>query len=291
MRAGQRDAVGGSVRAIAAIFGAFARLSFVLAIAAAMPTDAQTLPDESIPVVAVGTVLNEVRCDYLEFARSDHARRKRLAVGKVTGTIHLSLSRDGTRANMIGVPVAPAALRIDPRGTVPPAPDDTLALPVSFDPALALNPDAAGLDCGPRARLGRPVLEFTGLAAALAGAERTDAAALRIGSPVRYRGQFYLRRRDDGEVDVVLARADPARLGADAIYLQSFDLAIESGTPSWFADADAPPAAAPAGVLPSATAIAQRPRVRVPTAPRPLGSRRVSQGRCIADPRGAIACY
>lgn len=280
----RRGAGIGRLRAFSAVFGAFALASLAAGSDARTRAAPQVLPDDSLPVVAVATVLNEVKCDYLDFARSDYARQKRLAVGKVTGTIRLSLSRDGTRAGAVGVPVAPAALRIDDAAGAATAPDDTLSLPVTFDPDLALNPDAPGAGCDPRSRLARPILEFTGLAAALSGATRE------IGSPIRYRGQFYLRRRDDGATDVVLARATPARLGAEAIYLQSFDLAIETGAASWFADADGPPRPAPP------VAVAQRPRVRVPTAPHPAGSRaapptRVSQGRCVADPRGAIACY
>ncbi len=264
-------------------------------------------PTPPVALVPVATLLNEVKCDYLDFAYSDYARQQRLAVGKVRGELRLTLSRIGT-AVTLGVPVAPGDLRLDDfASTIAPS-GNGLTVPFELDPRLALNPGASGLDCAATKRLSRTILDFTQLAAEFAQARRLE-PALKIRSPIRYRGQFMLRRGPGG-VDVVLLTLDPARVSRDAGYLQSFDLVIETGAPSWFADVGPAtaeprpavaitPAPAPSPTSPSAPRIelqridpplpGARPRVRVPTAPRPAGAPPVR--RCLSDASGEIACY
>lgn len=261
-------------------------------------------------IVPVATILNEVKCDYLDFAYSDYARQQRLPLGKVHGTLRLSLSRIGTTATL-GVPVAPGDVRLDDAASPVTPGDRGMTLSFDMDPRLALDPAGAKLDCAPGKRLARTILDFTQLAAQFAEARRT-APGLR--SPIRYQGQFYLRRGPGG-VDVVLVSVDPARVGRDLLFLQSFDATIESGAVSWFADigpataeprgmpATPPPAGAPlAGAplstaprielraIPSATPATRR-GVRVPTAPRPAGTPPPAGSRCIADRSGELACY
>lgn len=270
-------------------------------------------------LVPVATVLNEVKCDYLDFAYSDYARQQRLPLGKVRGTLRLSLSRIGTAATL-GVPVAPSDLRLDDAAAPIVARDNGLTVSFDLDPALALNPAGAKLDCAAPKRLARTILDFTELAAQFADARRV-APGLR--SPIRYQGQFFLRR-GPGEVDVVLVRVDPARVGRDLVYLQSFDVTIETGAASWFADvgpATAEPRPQPAASAPATAAPMVAPRVerrdvpapapgtaprielrdipavtpatrrglRVPTAPRPAGT--PPARRCVSDASGELACY
>ena len=265
-----------------------------------------------VALVPVATLLNEVKCDYLDFAFSDYARQQRLAVGKVRGELRLIPSRIGT-APTLGVPVAPGDLRLVETGLATVPGGNGLTLPFELDPKLALNPAASGLDCAASKRLSRTILDFTQLAVQFADARRLE-PALKLRSPVRYRGQFMLRQGPGG-VDVVLLSLDPARLGSDAGYVQTFDLLIETGTPSWFADvgpataeprpdaAPAPTAANAPTAAPAAAAAAPRielrridppapgirPRVRVPIAPRPAGSPRAR--RCVADAGGEMVCY
>lgn len=220
----------------------------------ARASGAAPLPPET---VAVARVLNEIKCDYLDFAYSDFARARRLPVGKVTGNVTLAVSRDGTAP--LGVAVAPAPLRLadDLRGAA--SPPGALTVPFALDPQLALDPAAAGLDCAPAARLGQPVIELTGLAGAIAPAQG-GGPYLQIRSPLRYQGSFYLLRSDDG-IDVVPVRGDVARLGRDAVYLHRFDITVETGGASWFSDLG------PATAEPRPAVAPSRPRVRVPTAP------------------------
>lgn len=250
-------------------------------------------------VVPVARVLNEIRCDYLDFAASDYARARRLAVGKVTGSVTLSVARGGDAAT--GVLMAPAALRIDRAGPRPAADapfDDGLTLAFAMDPDLALNPAASGLDCTPDKRLAQPILSFTALAAGLS--EVSGGTAIRIRSPLRYRGQFYLRR-EDGGVAAVVVRVDRARAGADARYVQSFDVTVETGAPSWFADvgpataeprpdhmppAKAPPPARSSRVL----SVPQAPRPGQPRARAPIATAAVEH-RCIGTSGDDIVCY
>lgn len=273
-----------------------------------------------VALVPIATLLNEVKCDYLDFAYSDYARQQRLAVGKVRGELRLTLSRIGTAATL-GVPVAPGDLRLDETARVVTPNNNGLSVPFELDPKLALNPGASGLDCAAPKRLSRTILDFTQLAAQFADARRLE-PVLKLRSPIRYRGQFMLRRGPGG-VDVVLLSLDPARIGADAGYVQTFDLSIETGTSSWFADvgpataeprpvspaaptsaAIAPPSPSPRPPAPAPApspaprielqridppAPGTRPRVRVPTAPRPAGSPRVR--RCVTDAGGELACY
>lgn len=264
-----------------------------------------------VALVPVATLLNEVKCDYLDFAYSDYARQQRLPLGKVRGELRLTLSRIGTAATL-GVPVAPGNLRLDETASAVLPGGNGLTVPFELDPALALNPGASGLDCAAPKRLSRTILDFTQLAAQFADARRLE-PAVKLRPPIRYRGQFMLRRSPGG-VDVVLLALDPARVGKDAGYLQTFDLAIETGTPSWFADvgpataelrptAPAAPPPARAAERPAAQVAVPRielrridpplpgarPRVRVPTAPRPAGAPPVR--RCVSDASGEIACY
>jgi len=260
-----------------------------------------------VALVRVATLLNEVKCDYLDFAYSDYARQQRLPLGKVRGELRLTVSRIGTAATL-GVPVAPGDLRLDEKAAAAPPSGNGLTVPFELDPKLALNPGASGLDCAAPKRLSRTILDFTQLAAQFADARRLE-PAVKLRSPIRYRGQFMLRRGPGG-IDVVLLTLDPARVGRDAGYLQTFDLAIETGTPSWFADVGpataeprpavaAAPAPASSPTPPSAPRIelqridpplpGARPRVRVPTAPRPAGAPPVR--RCVSDASGEIACY
>ena len=281
---------------------------------------------EPLPVpaalVPVATVLNEVKCDYLDFAYSDFARQQRLPLGKVRGTLRLSLSRIGTAATL-GVPVAPSDLRLDDAAVPVVARENGLTVSFDLDPALALDPAGAKLDCAAPKRLARTILDFTELAAQFADTRRV-APGLR--SPIRYQGQFFLRRGPGG-VDVVLVRVDPARVGRDLMYLQSFDVTIETGAASWFADvgpATAEPRPLPAAPAPLSAPVSSAPMVaprieravpapapgtaprielrdipavtpptrrglRVPTAPRPAGVRPAR--RCVSDASGELACY
>lgn len=295
-------------RAGAHVIGGFA---LICATSAGDARDRSPVPSATPPValVPVATLLNEVKCDYLDFAYSDYARQQRLAVGKVRGELRLTLSRIGTAATL-GVPVAPGDLRLDDSASTIAPSGNGLTVPFELDPRLALNPGASGLDCAASKRLSRTILDFTQLAAEFAQARRLE-PAVKLRSPIRYRGQFMLRRGPGG-VDVVLLTLDPARVGRDVGYLQTFDLAIETGAPSWFADvgpatteprpavATAPATApAPSPIPPSAPRIelqridpplpGPRPRVRVPTAPRPAGAPPVR--RCVADASGELACY
>jgi len=286
-------------------------LALICATSAGDARDRSVAPAPTSPVALapVATLLNEVKCDYLDFAYSDYARQQRLAVGKVRGELRLTLSRIGTAATL-GVPVAPGDLRLnDTASTIAPS-GSGLTIPFELDPKLALNPGASGLDCAAPRRLSRTILDFTQLAAEFAQARRLE-PAIKLRSPIRYRGQFMLRRGPGG-VDVVLLTLDPARVGRDAGYLQTFDLAIETGAPSWFADvgpataeprpavvAAPAPAPMPLPISPSAPRIelqridpplpGPRPRVRVPTAPRPAGAPPLR--RCVADASGELACY
>ncbi|WP_375272350.1 hypothetical protein [Sphingomonas sp.] len=260
-------------------------------------------------LVPVATLLNEVKCDYLDFAYSDYARQQRLPLGKVRGELRLTLSRIGTAATL-GVPVAPGDLRLDETAPAAVSSPNGLTIPFELDPKLALNPAASGLDCAASRRLSRTILDFTQLAAEFAQARRLE-PAVKLRSPIRYRGQFMLRKGPGG-VDVLLLTLDPARVGRDVGYLQAFDLSIETGTPSWFADvgpataeprpaavAAQPPAAPPPSVPSAAPRIelrridppvpGTRPRFRVPTAPRPAGA--APARRCVADASGELACY
>ncbi len=291
-------------RAAAHVIGGFA---LTCATSAGDARDRSPVPSATPPValVPVATLLNEVKCDYLDFAYSDYARQQRLAVGKVRGELRLTLSRIGTAATL-GVPVAPGDLRLDDSASTIAPSGNGLTVPFELDPKLALNPGASGLDCAASKRLSRTILDFTQLAAEFAQARRLE-PAVKLRSPIRYRGQFMLRRGPGG-VDVVLLTLDPARAGRDAGYLQTFDFAIETGAPSWFADvgpatAEPRPAVAaapmPSPISPSAPRIelqridpplpGPRPRVRVPTAPRPAGAPPVR--RCVADASGELACY
>lgn len=257
-------------------------------------------------IVPVATVLNEVKCDYLDFAYSDYARQQRLPLGKVRGTLRLSLSRIGTAATL-GVPVAPADLRLDDAAVPVASGAKGLTLAFDLDPALALDPAGAKLDCAPGKRLARTILDFTQLAAQFAEA-RSVAPRPGLRSPIRYQGQFFLRRGPGG-IDVVLVTVDPARIGRDLIYLQSFDVAIETGAPSWFSDigpATAETRSTPAAPMPSPGPMpASAPRIdlrelpsavpgarrgiRVPTAPRAAGA--PPARRCVPDRSGELACY
>jgi len=256
-------------------------------------------------VVPVATILNEVKCDYLDFAYSDYARQARLPLGRVRGTLRLSLSRIGT-APALGVAVAPGDVRLDDAAPPVAQGDNALTLSFDMDPKLALDPAGAKLDCAADKRLARTILDVTQLAAQFAEARRV-APGLR--SPIRYQGQFFLRRGPGG-VDVVLVKVDPARVGRDLVYLQSFDVTIETGAASWFADlgpATAEPRDAPAAVAPVAAAVTPprielrdipratpvgRRGIRVPTAPRPVGAPPPpARSRCVADASGEIACY
>jgi hypothetical protein len=100
---------------------------------------------------------------------------------------------------------------------------------------------------------------------------------------------------------VVLVKIDPSRVGRDLLYLQSFDVTIETGAASWFADigpATAEPRsgfATPPGTprielreIPPTSPPTRR-GIRVPTAPRPAGA--PPARRCVADSSGELACY
>lgn len=254
-------------------------------------------------IVPAATILNEVKCDYLDFAYSDYARQQRLPLGRARGTMRVSLSRIGT-ATTLGVPVAPGDVRLDDAVAPATAAANGLTLSFDLDPKLALDPAGAKLDCAPGKRLARTILDFTELAAQFAEARR---AAPGLHSPIRYQGQFFLRRGPGG-VDVVLVKVDPARVGRDLLYLQSFDVTIETGAASWFADispatAEPRPATAeprsafatPPGAprielreIPPASPPTRR-GIRVPTAPRPAGA--PAARRCVTDSSGELACY
>lgn len=254
--------------------------------------------------VPVATIVNTLKCDYLDFAYSDYARQRRLAVGKVTGQVALALSRNGTDG--VAVAVAPRAIRVDRdyvRGQA--RADNALTIPFTMDPKLALDPAGAGLDCSPAARLADPVLPFTALAAEVARAS-SGAPYFTLRSPIRWQGQFYLVR-DRGAVRVALVKVDLARVATDGIYLHAFDLSIETGQPSWFADVGpataeprAPVPATPAPAVPPAAAkprpgsrvlrIPQAPVRARPAAPAPTPAPARRERRCVgAD--GEIVCY
>ena len=134
-----------------------------------LPSGAMTVP--------VSRVVNELKCDYLDFAWSDFARARRLAVGRVSGSIVLAIVRDMSR-NGTGVAVADRPVRVDRdyvrgAGTV----QNALTIPVSFDPKLALDPGSAGLDCSPDARLAQPIVGVAALAAELTRIESAGGAA------------------------------------------------------------------------------------------------------------------
>lgn len=255
--------------------------------------------------VAVARVLNEIKCDYLDFAYSDFARARRLPVGKVSGHVTLALSRDGTAP--LGVAVAPGPLRLADDRLGPASAPESLTVPFVLDPQLALDPEAAGLDCAPAARLARPVLALTGLASAIAPAQG-GGPYLQIRSPLHYQGAFYLLRSGEA-VDAVPVRGDAARLGPDAAYLHRFDIIVETGGASWFSDVGPataeprpatavparpkrarPPIARPGLTrptpAPAPTRSAVRPSVRVPTAPvagRPRVAERVARPTRLAQ--------
>lgn len=313
-----------AARRIALLAGAASSLISGTLFAQTRGRGARTTATPPTALVPVETLLNEVKCDYLDFAYSDYARQQRLAVGKVRGELRLTLSRIGT-APRLGVPVAPGNLRLDETAPAVPPTGNGLTLPFELDPRLALNPGASGLDCAASRRLSRTILDFTQLAAQFTDARRLE-PALKLRSPIRYRGQFMLRQGPGG-VDVVLLSLDPARVGADVGYVQVFDLAIETGAASWFADvgpatakprasltepAEPASAAAPVALAspqpspppspppPSSAprielgridppAPGPRPRVRVPMAPRAPGAPRPR--RCIPDASGELACY
>lgn len=276
----------------------------LFAMAAALcPTAGQAASRRSTPVapvavVPVERVLNEIKCDYLDFAYSDYARAARLGVGRLTGTVTLSLTRAGTGGEQIGVPISAGAIRLDApvtaRGGQVPV-DNALTVPFAFDPQLALNPAAAGLDCSPGNRLAHPILSVTALAASLSRAGPGGGHAA-IGSPLRYQGQFYLVLGDDA-VDVVPVRIDPARVGADAILLQSFDARVETGTTSWFADVGPgtteprTPANALAAQAPLPGEAPPPPSGRVRQVPRSPLSRQAPAHRCVPDASGELLCY
>lgn len=290
----------------------------IVAMVAAMGLAGQGLARDSsgmnIPAgaatVPVARVVNELKCDYLDFAYSDFARARRLAVGRMDGAITLAIVRDtsgdGT-AGATGVAVADRPLRVDRdyvRG--PGSVQNALTIPIGFDPRLALNPAAAGLDCSPGARLAQPIVGITALADTLTRVE-SGAPAFIVGSPVRWQGQFYLRRNAAGGTDVVLVKVDPARVSTDALYLQSVDLTVETGAASWFAATgpataeprprDMPRAAArvaPADQVPD-PASARRSRViTVPRAPVVPGRTvRVApvEHRCVGSSPADMVCY
>ena len=286
-----------------------------------LPSGAMTVP--------VSRVVNELKCDYLDFAWSDFARARRLAVGRVSGSIVLAIVRDMSR-NGTGVAVADRPVRVDRdyvrgAGTV----QNALTIPVSFDPKLALDPGSAGLDCSPDARLAQPIVGVAALAAELTRIESAGGAAFGaaggVTGPVRWQGQFYLRRNRAGGIDVVLVKVDPARVATDGLYLQSVDLTIETAAPSWFGDVGAataeprpatttrpvrrqpampvtaPPVRAPAPVrepapAPTRAAPPTRPSrvIAVPTAPgrRPPVERAPAvEHRCIGDSGADMVCY
>lgn len=257
--------------------------------------DAATVP-VAAGEVPVATIVNTLKCDYLDFAYSDYARQQRLAVGKVTGSIALSLSRRGTQG--VAVAVAPRPIRVTRdfvRGTAPV--DNALTVPFTMDPRLALDPARSGLDCSPGARLAQPILPFTAIAAEIA---RTASGApyFTIRSPIRWQGQFYLVR-EGGAIGVALVKVDPARVATDGIYLHAFDLSIETGAASWFADIgpataeprsrDAPPRAVP---RPPVATPARASRVlRVPQAPRRVRAAPIATRRCVGPSDAEIVCY
>lgn len=228
--------------------------------------------------VPVAAVLNEIRCDYLDLAYSDFARARRLAVGRISGEVTLSLSRGGTAVEAAVAP-APLAWSDDGRGAATSA--NTLAVPFALDPQLALNPAAAGLDCRPAARLARPILGLTALASALAPAQG-GGPYLQMRSPLRYQGAFYLLRdAASGRIDAVPVRGDPARLGPDASFVHGFEVTVETGGASWFSDVGA----ATAEPRPSAR------RVRVPSAPVRSAATRPDQRGCVGNPAVDLVCY
>jgi hypothetical protein len=262
-------------------------------------------PDDTVPIAVV---LNEIKCDYLDFAYSDQARARRLAVGKVTGSVTLAVARDGARG-ALGVAVAPGPLRIAAAagGAETPAPANGLTIPFAMDPTLALNPGAAGIDCSPAARLAQPILPLTALADGMAAAADGGRPYIQIRSPLRYQGQFYLQRdAGAGAVAAVPVRVDPARVTEPA-YLQAFDITVETGGASWFADvgpATAEPRPAPARrraplarpTLPAPVIAAAPPPsrvLRVPQAPRRPGAPRelaATEHRCIGG-TSDLVCY
>lgn len=285
---------------------------------------ADVAPPPLTDTVPIATVLNEIKCDYLDFAYSDYARARRLAVGKVTGTLRLSVSQDGTRSNAFAVPVAADA--IAPGAGQASVPQNVLVVPFALDPNLALNPGGAGFRCGPEARLARPIWDVTALAAALAPLQ-ADAGGLALRSPLTFTGQFYLRRTADGAEPVPVTLA-PARVGAAAVFVQSFTASVETGTASWFADVGtataeprgtpgtgyapepkraappvpplpAPPAASPAAAAEPEAGIARPSRFRIPTAPASPAQRRARTAppatltvrRCTPDAGGELLCY
>lgn len=246
------------------------------------------LPPQTVPIA---TVLNEIRCDYLDFAYSDYARAKRLAVGKVTGTLRLSVSQDGTRRASFAVPVANGALPFG-REVGTPVAQSMLTVPFALDPKLALDPASSGFDCSAAARLARPIWDVTALAAAIAPVQDGD-PRLRLRSPLTFAGRFYLRRTATG-IEPVPITLDPARAGAAALYLQSFEASVETGAASWFADVGSA-TAEPKGTPGTGYDAPVRPsRVRVPTAPhagRANPPRIMREHRCVADRSGELLCY
>ena len=252
---------------------------------------ARDYSDLTVPVAAgevpVATIVNTLKCDYLDFAYSDYARARRLAVGKVTGSVSLALSRRGTDG--VAVAVAPQPIRVDRdhvRGAA--KADNALTIPFAMDPQLALDPARSGLDCSPAARLAQPVLPFTALAAEIARASQ-GAPYFTMRSPIRWQGQFYLLRRG-GATEVALVKVDPARVATDGIYLHAFDLAIETGAPSWFADvgpATAEPREEPAPAPRPGSRV-----LRVPQAPvRARAAVPVRERQCVGPNVSEIVCY
>lgn len=252
--------------------------------------DAPALPAETVPIA---TVLNEIRCDYLDFAYSDYARQRLLAVGRVVGTLRLSVSHDGTRLGSFAVPVTAGTLPFGRGGDAAVA-QSVLTVPFALDPKLALDPAGAGFDCSAGARLEHPIWDVTALAAAVAPVQAA-APQLTLRSPLTFQGRFYLRRGDTG-VEPVAVTVDPARSGAAALYLQSFEATVETGVASWFADVGAA-TAEPKGLPGTGYAAAPPPRasrVRVPTAPHPARTgppRTMLVHRCTPDASGELLCY
>jgi hypothetical protein len=136
------------------------------------------------------------------------------------------------------------------------------------------------------------VLAFTALAEQIARASQ-GAPYFKLGSPIRWQGQFYLRR-SGGAVEVALVRVDPARVAADGIYLHAVDLSIETGRPSWFADVGPAtaeprdPAPTPAPIPRPGSRVLRVPQAPVRALPAPPQPR---ERRCVGTDASEIVCY
>lgn len=193
------------------------------------------MPPTDVPV-AVGAVapvallINELKCDYNEWLDARVPYPDRLVIGKVTGTLTLSLTRDFNTSAGLGVAVAAGPINITPSAsqTTETKVENGLVIPFEMSPnADGTKPSGTKADCQPENRLASPILGLKALGTQLSSAP-SGSPYFRLSDDLHYTGQFYLKQDTELKAKVVILAftIDPGSLGRNAEFIQKFDIKV-----------------------------------------------------------------